>query len=340
MKKPSRAKNSALREVEPYAIVATKAGDASVFERRPAATGKPGRGEALIRHTAVGVNFIDVYFRTGLYPAPGGFPCVLGSEGAGIVLAVGAGVRNVKAGDRVAYTLAGGGYQSHRLIAADRLVKIPAGVSDKTAAAAMLKGLTAHYLIHDSYKAMKGDTVLVHAAAGGVGLILGQWLKAKGVKAIGTAGGPEKCALAKKNGYAQVIDYRSEDFVARVREITKGKGVAAVYDSVGRDTYPGSLKVLRKFGTFVSFGQSSGTITDFKLADLSANGSLFATRPTLFAFIAERAELERRAKALFAMIGSGKVKIAVNQTFPLAEAGEAHRALEGRRTTGQTVLLP
>ena len=339
MRKPSRANN--LPETEPYAIVATKAGDASVFERRPAETGKPGKGEALIRHTAVGVNFIDVYFRTGLYPAPGGgFPCVLGSEGAGVVLAVGAGVRNVKAGDRVAYTLAGGGYQSHRLIAADRLVKIPAGVSDKTAAAAMLKGLTAQYLIHDSYKAAKGDTVLVHAAAGGVGLILGQWLKAKGVKAIGTAGGAEKCALAKKNGYAHVIDYRSEDFIARVREITKGRGVAAVYDSVGRDTYPGSLKVLRKFGTFVSFGQSSGTITDFKLADLSANGSLFATRPTLFAFIAERAELERRAKALFAMIGSGKVKIAVNQTFPLAEAGEAHRALEGRRTTGQTVLIP
>jgi NADPH2:quinone reductase len=328
-----------LTEIEPYAMMAARAGGPDAIERHAIVPAKPGKGEALIRHTAVGVNFIDVYFRTGLYPPPGGFPFVLGSEAAGMVLATGAGVRNVKAGDRVAWTMAGGGYASHRIIAADRLVKIPAGIDDKTAAAAMLKGLTAQYLIHDSYKAKKGDTVLVHAAAGGVGLILGQWLKAKGVKAIGTAGGPEKCALARKHGYAHTIDYRSEDFVARVREITKGKGVAAVYDSVGRDTYPGSLKTLRKFGTFVSFGQSSGTITDFKLADLSANGSLFATRPTLFAFIAERAELERRAKQLFAMIASKKVKIAVNQTFPLAEAANAHRALEGRHTTGQTVLL-
>jgi NADPH2:quinone reductase len=207
------------------------------------------------------------------------------------------------------------------------------------AAAAMLKGLTAQYLIHDSYKVRKGDLVLVHAAAGGVGSILGQWLKAKGAIAIGTAGGPEKVAMAKKDGYRHVIDYRNQDFVEEVKKITKGKGVAAVYDSVGKDTYPGSLKVLRKFGTFVSFGQSSGVATDFKLLDLAANGSLFAQRPTLFSYIAERSELEKRSRQLFAVLKSGKVKIRIHQSFPLEDVAKAHQALESRGTTGQTILI-
>ncbi|MEZ5872657.1 MAG: quinone oxidoreductase [Nitratireductor sp.] len=330
----------AAKPVEPFAIVAHEAGGPSVFKKETIVPAKPKKGEVLIRHTAIGVNFIDVYQRTGLYPAPGGYPAILGSEGAGVVEVVGAGVAGLKPGDRVAYTLPGGAYATHRIIAADRLLKLAKGVSDEVAAASMLKGLTAQYLIHDCYKVKAGDTVLVHAAAGGVGLIVGQWLRAKGVIAIGTAGGAAKCKLAKANGYKHVIDYRSEDFVEAVNKITKGKGVAAVYDSVGKDTYPGSLKVLRKFGTFVSFGQSSGPITDFKLADLSANGSLFATRPTLFAFIADREQLEKRAKQLFSMIASGKVKIAVNQKFKLADTAKAHQALEGRGTTGQTILLP
>lgn len=323
-----------------FAMVATKAGNASVFKKQAIDLSKPKKGEALIRHTAIGLNFIDVYLRTGLYPPPGGYPVILGGEGAGVVEAVGAGVKDVKKGDRVAYTIPGGAYATHRIIAADRLVKVPKAVSDEEAAAAMLKGLTAQYLLHDCYKAKKGDTVLVHAAAGGVGLIVGQWAKAKGVIAIGTAGGPEKCKLAKKAGYAHVIDYRAKDFVKEVARLTKNKGVAAVYDSVGKDTYPGSLQCLRKFGTFVAFGQSSGVAENFKLADLSANGSLFATRPTLFNFIAERGELVKRARQLFSVIGSGKVKIQVNQTFPLADVAKAHRALEGRKTTGQTLLIP
>lgn len=320
-------------------MVATKAGGSSVFARQPIELARPKKGEVGIRHTAIGVNFIDVYQRTGLYQPAGGYPATLGQEAAAIVEAVGAGVDWLKPGDRVAY-VQGGAFATHRIIAADRLVKIPARVSDVDAAAAMLKGLTAQYLLHDCYKVRPGDTVLFHAAAGGVGLIAGQWLKAKGVTAIGTAGGAAKCKLARQNGYAHVIDYTREDFVERVRKITKGAGVCAVYDSVGKDTYPGSLKVLRKFGTFVSFGQSSGIPADFKLADLAANGSLFATRPILFHFIAERSELERRAKQLFSVMASGKVRISVNQRFALSDVAASHDALEGRKTTGQTVLIP
>jgi len=322
-----------------YAMVADKAGAAGVFKKREIETGKPKKGEALIRHTAIGLNFIDIYQRSGLYPAPGGYPAILGCEGAGVVEAIGAGVKNIKVGDRVAYTVPGGAYASHRIITADRLVKIPDSVSDEVAAAAMLKGLTAHYLIHDCYKPKKDDTVLVHAAAGGVGLIVGQWLKDKGINAIGTAGGPAKCRLAKKAGYANVIDYKKDDFVAKTMRLTKKQGVAAVYDSVGKDTYPGSLEVLRNFGMFVAFGQSSGPATDFKMADLSAHGSLFMTRPTLFHFLVGD-ELQRRARALFKMIGDGKIEIQVNQTYPLAKVATAHRELEGRKTTGQTVLMP
>ena len=321
-----------------YAMVAEEPGKSNVFKKVSIEVPKPKKGEVLIRQTAIGVNFIDVYQRSGLYPAPGGYPAILGNEGAGVVQATGAGVTGFRPGDRVAYTMPGGAYATHRVIAADRVVKIPNAVSDEDAAASMLKGLTAQYLIHDCYKAKAGETVLFHAAAGGVGLIAGQWLKAKGVTAIGTAGGKEKCALARRHGYANCIDYTKQDFVEEMRKITKGNGVPAVYDSVGKTTYPGSLKCLQKFGMFVSFGQSSGMIEDFKLADLSANGSLFCTRPTLFHFIAERKELERRARMLFKAIASGEVKIMVNQTFALDKVKQAHDALEGRKTTGQTVL--
>ena len=319
-------------------MVAQKAGGVSVFKKTPIELAKPKKGEVLIRHTAIGVNFIDIYQRTGLYPLS--FPAILGGEAAGVVEAVGAGVKGLKVGDRVAYVVGGGAYATHRIIADDRLVKIPAGIDDATAAAAMLKGMTVQYLIHDCYKAKAGDTVLFHAAAGGVGLIAGQWLKAKGVTVIGTAGGPAKCKLAKANGYAHVIDYRAKDFVAEVKRLTKGKGVPAVYDSVGKDTFPGSLQVLSPFGIWVLFGQSSGVVADFKLADLAANGSLSVTRPTLFHYIAERAQLEKRARQLFSVIASGKVKIAVNQTFALSDVAKAHKALESRQTTGQTVLIP
>lgn len=323
-----------------YAMIADEIGGPEVLVRRDIEMPTPGEGEIVVAHSAVGLNFIDIYFRTGVYPAPGGFPAVLGSEGAGVVEAVGSGVTSCKQGDRVAYTTAGGCYSSHRAIAADRVVAIPDGVSDEQAAGVMLKGLTAHYLIHDSYPVQAGDTVLFHAASGGVGSIAGQWLKAKGVTAIGTAGSAEKCALALTNGYAHAINYTQENFVQRVMEITGGAGVAAVYDSVGQATYPASLEVIRKFGTFVSFGQSSGVVTGFKLADLAAYGGLFTNRPTLFPYIEERDELVRRAGELFDAIADGTIKIAVNQTFALEDVADAHRALAGRQTTGQTVLLP
>lgn len=323
-----------------YAMMADRAGGAGVFKKEHMDLPRPKKGQIIVKHTAIGVNFIDIYQRSGLYPAPGGYPAVLGCEGAGVVEGIGAGTEGFRLGDRVAYTIPGGGYATHRLIEADKLVKIPRGVSDEVAAASMLKGLTAHYLIHDCYKPKKSDIVLFHAAAGGVGLIAGQWLAEKGIEAIGTAGGAAKCKLAKEAGYAHVIDYRKDDFVAKTIRITKKAGVAAVYDSVGKDTYPGSLEVTRNFGTFVSFGQSSGPIADFKIADLSAHGSLFATRPTLFHFIATPQELARRSRQLFKMIGDGKIKIQINQTYKLSEVTKAHRDLEGRRTTGQTILVP
>ena len=300
-----------------YAMIADKAGNANVFKAQDIELPKPKKGQILVRHTAIGVNFIDIYQRSGLYPAPGGYPAILGCEGAGVVENMGSGTEGFRVGDRVAYTVPGGAYASHRLMSADRLVKIPRGVSDEVAAACILKGLTAQYLIHDCYKPKKDDVVLFHAAAGGVGLIAGQWLAAKGIESIGTAGGPQKCKLAKAAGYNHVIDYRKNDFVAKTMRITRKKGVAAVYDSVGKDTYPGSLEVIRDFGTFVSFGQSSGPATEFKMADLSAHGSLFATRPTLFHFIATREELTRRSRQLFRMISDGKIKIQVNQTYGL-----------------------
>lgn len=302
--------------------------------------GKPGKGEALIRHTAIGLNFLDTYFRSGLYPAPAGLPLIPGNEAAGEVLEVGEGVDWVKPGDRVAYVGPLGAYAQERVIAADRLVKVPEGVSDEEAAGMMLKGMTVEYLLLRTYPVKPGDTVLYHAAAGGVGLIFGQWARKLGVTLIGTVGSAEKAELAKAHGYEHVINYRDEDFVARVKEITGGKMCDVVYDSVGKDTFPASLDCLRLRGMFVSFGQSSGPIPPFNMAVLSQKGSLFATRPTLFQYIATRDELEASAGALFDVVKSGDVQIRVNQRYALADAAKAHADLEGRKTTGTTVLIP
>lgn len=323
-----------------YAMSLPAPGGPEAFERRDITVPDPGPGEARVRHTAIGLNYLDTYHRTGLYPWPVEHDLVPGSEAAGVVEAVGAGVTTVAAGDRVAYVHALGGYASARVLPADRLVRLPDAVSDDIAATVMLKGMTAHYLIHSTFRVEPGMEVLVQAAAGGVGLILGQWLKALGATAIGTAGGAEKVALARDHGYAHVIDYRREDFPAAVREMTEGRGVNVVYDSVGRDTWKGSLACLRQRGMFVSFGQSSGVIEGFSLADLARVGSATACRPSLFHYIATRPELEERAGSLLDALGSGRLRSEVRQHFPLTEVAEAHRALEGRRTTGASVLVP
>ena len=320
-------------------IVATRPGGPDVLERREIATPRPGPGEVLVRHEAIGLNFLDIYHRSGLYPWAVDGDLVPGSEAAGVVEAVGTGVTGLTAGDRVAYTHPLGAYASARVIASDRLLKLPEGITTEKAAGGLLKGLTAHYLIHDSYKVRQGDTVLVHAAAGGVGLLLGQWLKAKGVRAIGTAGGAEKVALAAAHGYDAVIDYRAGDFVPQVMELTGGQGVAAVYDCVGADTWRGSLACLRTHGSFVHFGTSSGPILGFAFSDL-AKASLFATRPTLFHFITDPAELQRRGAALFAALSDGTLILDTPNRFALSDAAQAHDALEGRRTTGTTILIP
>jgi NADPH2:quinone reductase len=293
-----------------------------------------------MRQTAIGLNFIDVYFRSGLYPPPKGFPLVPGGEGAGVVLKVGQGVTDVKPGDRVAYTIATGAYATERLMPADRLVKIPDGVSDEQAAATMLKGLTVEYLLRRTYAVKPGETVLYHAAAGGVGLLFGQWAKHLGATVIGTAGSPDKVELARAHGFDHVIDYSREDFAARVKEITNGAMCDVVYDSVGKDTFDGSLDCLKPRGMFVSFGQSSGEIPPFSINLLQRKGSLYASRPTLFTYIAKRAELEAAAAALFDVIARGIVKVVINQRYPLAEAGRAHADLEARRTTGISLLIP
>lgn len=312
--------------------------EALVWEEVPPAA--PKTGEAVVRHTAVGVNFLDVYYRSGLYPAPGGLPITPGGEGAGVVTALGEGVSGLKTGDRVAYSTPFGAYAEERAVAADRLVKIPDGVTDQQAAAMMLKGMTASYLLTRTFKVKAGDTVLYHAAAGGVGLIFGQWAKALGATVIGTAGSADKVALAKSHGFDHVINYREQNFVDEVRAITGGKMCDVVYDSVGLDTYLGSLDCLKPLGMFVTFGQSSGPIPPISLAVLSQKGSLYATRPTLFTYIAKRADLEAIAGALFDIVASGKVKIEINQTYKLSDAAKAHIDLEGRRTTGTSVLIP
>jgi NADPH:quinone reductase len=299
----------------------------------------PGDGEVLLRQTAVGVNFLDVYFRSGLYAWPGD-SIIPGAEAAGVVEAVGPGVTDLRVGDRVAYVMAHGAYRQRRVVAADRLIALPEGITEQAIAGALLKGLTAQYLVTASYVVKPGDIVLVHAAAGGVGLLLGQWLAALGAQAIGTAGTPDKCALALRHGYAHVINYATQDFAAEVATITNGRGVAAVYDSVGQDTWRGSLKCLARRGMFVNFGQSSGMITGLTMQDLASGGSLSANRPVLFDYIVSRAELVARAGDLFARIQSGSLRLDTATTRPLHEATEAHRALEGRQTSGSTVLLP
>ena len=302
--------------------------------------GLPGPGQVLIRHRAIGLNFIDIYYRTGLYAAPNGLPLIPGGEAAGEVLQVGQGVDWLAPGDRVAYAAPLGAYCEQRVIAAERLVRIPDGVGDDQAAGMMLKGMTAEYLLRRTYKVKRGDTILFHAAAGGVGLILGQWAKQLGATVIGTAGSADKVALAKAYGFDHVINYREHDFVPKVREITGGKLCDVVYDSVGKDTFPGSLDCLRPMGMFVSFGQSSGPIPPFNIGMLSQKGSLYATRPTLFAYIARRADLEDCARNLFEVVANGDVRIKINQRYALSEAAQAQADLEARRTTGTTVLLP
>lgn len=301
--------------------------------------GKPGPGEARVRHTAIGVNYIDTYHRSGLYPMQ--LPSGLGTEAAGVVEEVGEGVDWLRPGDRVA-TCTGpvGAYSTERNVPADKLVKLPEGIDERTAAAMMLKGLTVQYLLRQTYPLKAGQTILFHAAAGGVGLIACQWARALGVTMIGTVGSDAKAALAREYGCTHTIVYTRENFVERVKEITKGKGVPVVYDSVGKDTFPASLDCLSPRGFFVSFGSSSGPIPPFNIMLLSQKGSLYATRPTLFTHASNRESLNAMASELFGLVKDGKIKPDARQTFPLADAAEAHRTLESRTTTGATLLMP
>jgi NADPH2:quinone reductase len=298
----------------------------------------PGPGQVRVRHTAIGVNFIDTYHRCGLYKLP--LPSGLGSEAAGVVEALGNGVSTLKPGDRVAYAGALGAYAEANNVPADKLVKLPSGVSDEVAAAAMLKGMTAQYLLMRTYAVNPGETILFHAAAGGVGLIACQWAKHLGATVIGTVGSDEKVALARANGCAHVLNLAKDDWAKRVREITGGEGVPVVYDSIGKDTWSGSLDCLAVRGTMVSFGNSSGAVPAFEPGVLSAKGSLYLTRPTLVHYTRDAHELQTTANDLFAVIASGVVKIAINQRFKLSEARAAHEALHSRATTGATILLP
>jgi len=299
----------------------------------------PGLGEIAIRHTAVGLNFIDVYHRTGLYPVP--LPTVLGLEGAGVVEALGPEVTEFRVGQRVAYASPPiGAYAERRVIPAERVVAIPAEISDRQAAAMMLKGMTAQYLLRRTYRVSAGETILVHAAAGGAGQIICQWAKHLGATVIGTVGSEDKARIAKAHGCAHTINYNTEDFVARVKEITGGEGVPVVYDSVGDSTFMKSLDCLRPLGMMVSFGQSSGKVGPFDAGILSAKGSLFLTRPTLMTYTAKHADLVASAAELFEVVAGGAVTVEIGQTYPLAEAAQAHRDLEARKTTGSTVLIP
>ncbi len=321
------------------AIRFSATGGPEVLEYADVDVGEPGPGEARVRHHAIGLNFIDTYFRSGLYPLA--LPSGLGQEAAGVVEAVGEGVSHVSPGDRVVYAGGpAGAYSQARVMPAHVLVRLPDAISFETGAAMMLQGLTVQYLFTSTYKVQPGQTILFHAAAGGVGLIACQWARALGVHLIGTVGSEEKAALARAHGAAHVINYNTEDVVQRVLEITGGARVPVVYDSVGKDTFIRSLDCLQPRGLMVSFGNASGAVPPFALSELASRGSLYITRPTLFAYAATRPELEAMTLELFGMVESGKVKIDVNQTFALADAAEAHRALEGRRTTGSTVLLP
>jgi NADPH2:quinone reductase len=321
------------------AVRVHKLGGPEVLTYEDIEVGNPGPGEIKIRQHACGINFIDTYYRTGLYPAPS-LPFVAGNEGAGEVIAVGPGVTDLKTGDRVAYVVTLGGYAAERLLPAERAVKLPDGISYEQAAGMMLKGMTTRYLLRVTYKVEKGTTLLIHAAAGGVGTIACQWANHLGATVIGTAGSKEKAEIAKANGCHHVILYREEDFVTRVQEITGGKLCDVVYDGVGKDTFPASLDCLRRRGMFVSYGNASGPVPPVSPGLLQQKGSLFMTRPTLIHYTTTREELVETANDLFGVVTSGAVKIPVNQKYPLRDAVQAHRDLEGRVTTGSTVLIP
>jgi len=321
------------------AIRLTRTGGPEVLDYVDVEVGDPGPGEARVRNHAIGVNFIDIYFRSGLYPLD--LPSGLGQEGAGVVEAVGEGVAHVRPGDRVAYAARpNGAYSQLRVMPADVLVRLPDDMSFETGAAMLLQGMTVQYLLKQTYAVQPGDTILFHAAAGGVGLIACQWARALGVNLIGTVGSKEKAVLARQHGAAHVINYNEEDVVQRVLEITNGEKVPVVYDSVGKDTFTRSLDCLRPRGLMVSFGNASGPVPPVSLNELSARGSLYITRPTLQSYAATRAQREAMAADLFQMVAGGRIGVDIHQRFPLADAAQAHIALEGRRTTGKTILLP
>jgi NADPH:quinone reductase len=321
----------------PHAIRFHKTGGPEVLQWEEVQVGKPGPGEARVRHTAIGLNYVETYVRSGLYPVP--LPSALGTEAAGVVEEVGPGISDVKAGDRVAYVGGSqGAYSEVRVMPAERLVVLPKGISEQQGAAMMLKGLTTQYLIRQIFKVKQGDTILFHAAAGGVGLIACQWAKALGATVIGTVGNEEKAKLARDHGCDHPILYTKEDFVARVKELTKGEMLPVVYDAVGKDTFFKSLDCLRPTGLMVSFGQASGAVPPVELGIFAQKGSLFFTRPTLNTYAAKRADYVAMAKDLFEVVLSGKVKIEIHQTYPLKEAAQAHRDLTSRKTTGSTIL--
>src|SRR5262245_20345610 len=322
------------------AVRVHKHGGPEVLTFEQIEVGAPGPGQVKLKQHACGVNYIDTYFRMGMYPSPVGLPFVAGNEGAGEVTAVGPGVTDIKVGDRVGYVAPLGGYSAERLLPADRAVKLPDKLSYEQAAAIMLKGMTAQYLLRRTFKVEKGQNILVHAAAGGVGLLLCQWGNALGANVIGTVGNEEKAALAKANGAHHTILYRKENFAEKVKEITGGKLCDVVYDGIGKDTFPASLDCIRPMGMFVSFGSASGPIEAFNINLLQTKGSLFATRPTLNTYAAKRADLLEIAKDTFDIVLSGKLKIPVNQRYPLKDAQKSHKDLEGRATTGASILLP
>lgn len=322
------------------AIRLHETGGPEVLQWEEVEIGRPGPGEVHLRQTAIGLNFIDVYHRSGLYPLAN-FPAIPGMEGAGVVVAIGEEVNDISPGDRVAYAgLPPGAYAEQRLIPAHRLVRLPDDISDQQAAGMMLQGMTVQYLLRSTFRVKKGDLILLHAAAGGVGLIACQWARHLGATVIGTVGSPEKAELARDHGCHYPLLYREEDWVARVREISDGEGVSVVYDSVGRDTFMKSLDCLRPLGLMVLFGQSSGPVAPLETGQLAAKGSLFLTRPTLMTYTAKRKDLLASATELFNVVQTGAVKIEVKQTYPLRDAAQAHRDLEARKTTGSTVLLP
>ena len=316
-----------------------RTGGPEVMKWADVEVGEPGAGEIRVKQHAVGLNYIDVYFRTGLYPLP--LPGGLGMEAAGEVSAVGAGVANLRVGDRIAYVARPpGAYAQERVLPAEKVVKLPDGLSYEQAASVMLQGLTAQYLLRRTYPVKAGDTILIQAAAGGVGLLVCQWAKALGATVIGTVGSDEKAEIAKAHGCDYPIVYTREDFTKRVREITNGAGVPVVYDSIGKDTFTASLDCLAPLGLFVSFGNASGALPPIDSSEFAGRGSLFFTRPTLFTYIAKRSDYDAMSNELFDVLLSGKVKTSINQRYPLPEAGQAHADLEARRTTGSTILLP